>query len=340
MSGGAGADTGAAGPSGDDAPAIRVLNLVTTPRSFYRKQEAALDAAGIEYTTLEVPGEHRNLDDRVEERTPKHYAQFLPQVLSEAWRGDYDLVHANFGLTAPFALAQLRLPVVVSLWGGEFRENPFTPLIEAATARADEVIVPSRMMRRFVDRETHLIPYPIDTEQFQPMDRREARERLGWDPDETVVFFPAAPGREEKDFPLAERVVDGIDSDVRLHTAGSIPYDEMPLVMNASNAVLCTSKRETGPMIVKEAAACNVPVVSRPVGFVPEVLDGVTNSYVADDEDGLREGLRAVLDDDGRADGRGPIASYGTAEMGEALRQVYERVLPEEKRRPEPAIRF
>jgi hypothetical protein len=47
-----------------------------------------------------------------------------------------------------------------------------------------------------------------------------------------------------------------------------------------------------------------------------------------------------VLDDGGRADGRGPIASYGTAEMGEALRQVYERVLPAEKRRAEPATRF
>jgi glycosyltransferase involved in cell wall biosynthesis len=316
--------------TGDGPPGptdLSVLNLVTTPRSFYRKQENALEAVGVEYTTLEVPGEHRNLDDSVEERSPKHYLEYLPQVLGESWRGDYDLVHANFGLTAPFAVAQLRLPTVVSLWGGEFRGNPFTPLIRTATERADEVVVPSRMMREFLDRETHLIPYPVDTEQFRPVDRADARDELGWDDDGPVVFFPAAPGREEKNYPLAERVVDGLDRDVRLHTGGDIPYEEMPLVMNASDAVLCTSDRETGPMIVKEAAACNVPVVSRPVGFVPEVLDGVANSRVADDEAELREALRAVLDDGGRADGRGPIADYGASEMGEALLRVYGRVV-------------
>ncbi len=317
---------------------MRVLSLVTTPRSFYRKQEAALDAAGIEYTTLEVPGEHRNFDDRVEERTLADYLKFYPQVLRESFE-DYDLVHANYGLTAPFAVGQFRLPVVVSLWGGEFRENQFAPIIRAATNRADEVIIPSRMMSQFVDREAHYVPYPVDTEQFRPIPRDEAREHLGWDPDETVVLFPAAPGRPEKNFDLAKRVVDGLDRDVRLHTGGNIPYDDMPYVMNASDALLVTSNRETGPMVVKEAAACNVPVVCTRVGFAPEVLDGVAHSGVGDSAAELRDVLRAALDAGERADGRGPIAEYGVEEMGARLRTVYERCLSRPRSGPLGRVR-
>jgi len=50
------------------------------------------------------------------------YLRFVPMV----WRasfGAYDLVHANYGLTAPAAVLQPNLPVVLSCgeltsWGG------------------------------------------------------------------------------------------------------------------------------------------------------------------------------------------------------------------------------
>lgn len=303
---------------------MRILNLVTTRRSFYRAQEAALDAANIEYTTVTVPGTHRGHADGVEQRSVWDYLRFYPTVLRKSL-SEYDIVHANFGLTAPFAVAQPRLPVVVSLWGSEFHENKYEALIASATKRADEVIVPSQMMRRFVRRDNHCIPYPIDGDLFSPMSKAEARSKLDWDADETVVLFPSAPGRPEKNYRLAERVVEGVAQPVRLYPCIDEPYERMPLLMNASDAVLVTSTYETGPMVVKEAVACNVPVVSTPVGFVSDVLDGVANSSTGKSAEELRRALETVLDANARADGRHKVVAYDIADMGAQLRRVYER---------------
>ncbi|WP_265111986.1 glycosyltransferase family 4 protein [Halosolutus halophilus] len=312
----------------------RVLSLTTTDwRSFYRSQVAALERADVEVTTLPVPGEHRALENDVERRTSLDYARYLPRVLREAG-GDYDLVHANYGLTAPFAVAssmlsRTDLEVVCTLWGGEFRDNPYAPVIERFTARADSVVVPSNAMADRVDRPCHVVPFPVDTSQFRPIPRGEARERVGWETDERIVLFPYAPAREEKNYPLARRVVDGLEREVSLRTVANQPYEAVPHYLNAADAVLITSRFESGPMTIKEAAACNVPVVSRDVGFARSVLANVSNSFVADEEGALRDRLAAVLERDERADGRDRITGYTIDEMGARLRAVYDRTLAE-----------
>lgn len=311
---------------------VNVLSLTTTDwRSFYRSQMTALERADVEVTTLPVPNEHRAFEDDVKRRTPTDYARYLPRVLREA-SDDYDLVHANYGLTVPFAVAasslpRTELPVVCTLWGGEFRDNPFTPVIERFTARADRVVVPSNAMADRVDRSCDVVPFPVDTAQFRPIPRGEARERVGWTTDERIVLFPYAPSREEKNYPLAKRIVDGLEGDVSLRNVANQPYEDVPYYLNAADAVLITSRFESGPMTIKEAAACNTPVVSRDVGFAREVLEPISNAYVADEEDTLRDRLAAVLETGEPADGREQITAYSGDEMGTRLRTVYEQCL-------------
>jgi glycosyltransferase involved in cell wall biosynthesis len=313
---------------------VRVLGLTTTAwRSFYEQQEAAVRGAGVDYTTLEVPGDHRGFDDAVRRRSPLDYLRFYPRVLAHSV-GDYDLVHANYGLTVPIAIAQPRLPVVATLWGGEFVGNRFAPLIRAGVKRVAAVVVPSEpMLDRLppsVRDRTHLVPFPVDTDLFRPRSRAAAREAVGWDTDRRVVLFPYAEARYEKNYPLAERVVDGLDADVELRSVANEPYESMPDYLNASDALLITSRWESGPMTVKEALACDLPVVSRPVGFAPVVLDGVRNCRVGATERELRRGLADALAAGRAVGGRDRVVSYGREEMGERLRAVYDRCLDEQ----------
>lgn len=100
----------------------------------------------------------------------------------------------------------------------------------------------------------------------------------------------------------------------------------MPYYFNAADTLLLTSKYESGPMAVREAAACNVPVVSTSVGFVRDVLDGVSNSVVADDEASLADGLETVVSGDARSNGRDAVDGLGLDEMGDRLLDVYRRL--------------
>lgn len=306
---------------------MKVLSLTTSDwRSFYRVQERALQSVGVDVETLAVPGDHRSDDTGVTTRGIADYVRYLPEVLRAAG-SDFDLVHANYGLTAPYALAARDLPSVLTLWGGEFTDNPFAPLVRAATSRVDSVVVPSEPMAGRVDRDCHLIPFPVDTERFAPMPRAAARRELGWPLDERIVLFPYATAREEKNFPLARRVVDRSPVDATLRTVSNEPYHRVPLYLNASDLVLITSRHESGPMVAKEATACNVPVVSTDVGFVASVLEGVENAHVADGEDALVDAVTAVLRDGGRADGRDGLREYGEEAMGRRLLAAYERTL-------------
>lgn len=309
---------------------LRVLGLTTTAwRSFYRQQVEAVDRAGVEYTTLSVPGDHRAFEDAIRRRSMADYARFYPTVLRHSLR-EYDVLHANYGLLAPLAVAQPRLPVVLTLWGGEFIGNRYAPLIRFFAARADAVVVPSEpMIERLpeaVRDDAHLIPFPIDTDLFRPIPRAEARAQVGWETDRPVVLFPYAEARYEKNYPLAKRVVEGLSVDAELRSVANRPYEEMPYYVNASDALLITSRWESGPMVIKEALACNVPVVSRNVGFAPGLLDGVRHCHVGTTERELRSALESVLLASERSDGRPVVSGYGLEEMGSRLREVYEAV--------------
>ncbi|WIV67615.1 glycosyltransferase [Natrialbaceae archaeon AArc-T1-2] len=306
---------------------MHVLQLVTSPRPFFDQQVAVLEDRGIDCTVLGVPGEHGGDSSR----PPTAYATFYRRVLSAIRSGEYDLVHANYGLVAPFAIAQPVRPVVVTLWGTDLMSERswLRSLSRFGARRSDAAIVPSPAMSAELETEHELIPFGVDTDLFRPIPRGEARERVGWDTDRPIALFPYDRTRSVKDFPRARRLLEraDVDADVDLRTVSNVEYELIPYYMNASDVLLVTSERESGPMVVKEAAACNLPIVSTDVGFVRETLEGVTRCIVSDDDDELVAGLERLLADGGRSDGRNVIDGLGLESLGDRLLDVYRRVL-------------
>lgn len=301
---------------------IRTLQLVTTPRSFFDQQVRMLEERGVECTVVEVPRPESG-------RGPAAFARFYRRVLREAFFGDYDLVHANYGLVGPFALAQPVRPVILSIWGSEVMgySNRLDWVTRFAARHSDAVVAPSQAVSRELDCPHAVVPFGVDTDLFRPMDREEAREHLGWDPNDRIVLFPYDPDRAVKNYPLAKRVVERLSVEAELRTVSGLAYEEMPYVMNASDALLVTSERESGPMVVKEAAACDLPIVSTDVGFVRDVLKDVSNCYIGESADSLACCLDSALERGERADSRGIIDGLGLDEMADRLLTLYTTTL-------------
>ncbi|MFC6755521.1 glycosyltransferase [Halomicroarcula sp. GCM10025894] len=311
---------------------MRVLNLVTNEQSqFFRAQVAELERRGVEMTTLSVPGENhsQSVDAGTEgSRSVWDYARFYPSVLSQSL-GGYDLVHANYGLTAPMAIAQPRLPVVLSLWGSDLM-GQYGPVTKRIAPLCDAVVVMSEGMADVYGGDCRVIPHGVDLDMFEPMDRDAAREEVGWPTDERIILFPYPPKREVKNHPRARAIVDRVaarlDLPVSLRTATDIPHERMSYYLNAADALLLTSHREGSPNTVKEALACNLPVVATDVGDVARRLDGVEPSTVSDDNDELVAGLVEILRSGERSNGREHAAEIGVERMGARLLSVYESV--------------
>ena len=87
---------------------------------------------------------------------------------------------------------------------------------------------------------------------------------------------------------------------------------------------------EGSPQFVKEAMACNCPIVSVDVGDVKEVIDSVENCYLAPyDAKDIAEKLRIVLADGRRTNGRDKILKMGldSESVAKKIVEIYKSVL-------------
>jgi hypothetical protein len=141
------------------------------------------------------------------------------------------------------------------------------------------------------------------------MDRREARRQLGWDDSERIVLFAATkPYEPRKRLDLAQAAVRCAEEDlgpIRLVIAENLPLESIPIMMNAADCLLLTSMAEGGPLVVKEAVLCTLPVVATDVGDVRQVLAGISPSAVCKhDAREIGTALVNVLKVARRSDGR------------------------------------
>ncbi|HEU4599572.1 MAG TPA: glycosyltransferase, partial [Solirubrobacterales bacterium] len=172
-----------------------------------------------------------------------------------------------------------------------------------------------------------VLPCGPDLRRFKPRPRAEARRALGLDPAGSYLFFPANPGRPEKRHDRAAAVAAACGAE--LLTGGSIEPEEMPLWLNAANAVLVTSDYEGFGMAAVEALACEVPVLSTPVGIAPYALEGIAGCLCAPFEAGTwapvaRRHLEAA---DPRVAGAARAATLSASRMAERVIEAYRAVL-------------
>jgi teichuronic acid biosynthesis glycosyltransferase TuaC len=253
------------------------------------------------------------------------------------------LVVAQFGsytglLTALFSPS----PVVVTYRGSDLNPEPNTPrpvvwaqhaFSHVASLLADAIVCVSRELagRLRVRRQLEVIPSPTDIESFAPADRSECRAALGWNLEGTMAIFIPGANPNLKGIDMARQVARELrvrKSAVELLIVErQLSAHEVMLNLNAADALLFLSRYEGSPNLVREACACNTPVVSTAVGDVKEVLDGVHPSKIVErDAKALADALESVTHLGVRSNGRERVSSYATSIISRRTLDFYERV--------------
>ena len=258
----------------------------------------------------------------------------------------YELVHSLAGEALLTAVGYLRAPVVATFQGSDLLGSPRRGgkvplhwrargalLRQLARLTARTVTVSAQLERRLpapVQARNAVVPQGVDRRRFVPTDREQARRSIGWPLDERTVLFAAEPWRPEKNYWLAEETVGAAARELpslNLRVADDVPPEQMPTLLNAADCLLLTSSIEGSPNVVKEALACNLPVVSTDVGDVSNLLSGVQPSAVcAPDASELARALLRCVDPPQRSNGREMSTALDEDKVAARLLELYRSV--------------
>jgi glycosyltransferase involved in cell wall biosynthesis len=323
--------------------------MFPTPRwpfygSFVGDEVGALRRAGVDIDVYFVNGRAHKLA----------YAGMPVGFFSRVRRTRYDVVHVHHSFCALVATLQPVIPVVWTFHEGEIaggaedalKEQPvkhvaYSKRMKRYVARkVDAIVVVSEHLRAPLGRpDAMYLPAGIDIDLFAPMDTAVAKQRLGLASDKRYILFPAVPARVEKRYELARRAVETLrarwpdDADVELIALNNVPHEDVPLYMNASEAALLTSSFEASPVVIREALACNVPVLSTDVGDARVMLERIPGCAIVPPEpERIAEALRTVLASPRRVASRDAMHKYSLANTANALVGLYEKVIEGHRR--------
>jgi len=258
----------------------------------------------------------------------------------------YEIVHAYYGFhSGLFAAIIKRKPLVVTFVGSDALKEPlrnrvYRVLQRFVVSRSNCIIAVSNNIRNILisdlgadSERISVIKFGIDLGLFRPIPQVEARKKLGFPYDKKLVLFPSSPKRTIKRFDIFKKAVERLQEEnhnilpVILSNNGR-PYHEVPLVMNACDVLVLTSDSEGSPTVIKEAMACNLPIVSVDVGDVAEVIKDVPNCYICkQDPIDIAERIKLVLDYGIRTTGRDNIRHLSSKKTTKAIIELYKEVI-------------
>ena len=257
-----------------------------------------------------------------------------------------DIIHAHYGLSAIVAEMQSEVPVVTTFHNGETHRWYVNLLASLFSLRAKHVIYVAQHIRDlsyFNAKHYSIIPCGVSLEDCFLMDKEEARKQLKWDAKKKYILFGGAFGDVRKNYPLLKEAVEKLEGDIECIEMRGLTREECVLRMNACDVFALPTKNEGSPQALKEAMACNCPIVATDVADIKHLLGGLQGHYLLPNKQGnaawwkgdehsaeeLAELLKKALAFEGRTEGRTRIVELGyTNEMvAKKIVKIYEDII-------------
>jgi glycosyltransferase involved in cell wall biosynthesis len=246
----------------------------------------------------------------------------------------YDIVHTFFGHSAFLARCQFRYPIVATYLGSDLLGRGKVNWRDGFIGRTsllwiNQAIVMSEEMKSVTKRaDTQVIPFGVNTDIFKPRPQLEARQESNLPIDGKLILFPWDPDRPEKMFSLVQEAVDILhqtDSTIQIIPIHGKRRERIAQYMNACDVLILTSLYEGSPVAVREAMACNLPIVSVNVGDVADIIAGTAGCYLAQhNAEDLAAKLQKVLDSACRTNGVDKIRDFDAIWSAKKVIRIYQ----------------
>lgn len=300
---------------------------------FVERQITSLKQLGVRISTFDIGTSHSLV----------HIVGKWLELRNKVRQAGPDLVHGNYGTIVGILSVFTGRPSIISFCGSDLQSGASVPrlrklvgflLSNIAALYADGLICKSEQLRQALwwrKSRAVVIPSGVDLNLFVPGLQQDARKELGWNLENPIAIVNAGADPGVKGIDLAREVMQfvcGRLPEAELQIISNVEPARMPLYYQAADVLLCTSLAEGSPNVVKEALACNLPVVSTAVGDVPDRLTGVSPScIVSRDPREFGEAIVNILRTRQRSNGRDRIMHLSLDQVARQILSVYQSVV-------------
>jgi teichuronic acid biosynthesis glycosyltransferase TuaC len=262
------------------------------------------------------------------------YLLNIPHLSRKIKEEKPDLIHSHYSLSGfSTALTFCKEPIVVSLMGSDVFKSSLAQKILIklfCSIFFNSIIVKSNGMRDELGLEgVFVLPNGVNLSRYWEIKKEDSIKKLGWDKSQIHILFASNPDRLEKNFKLAKEALGMIESmNFNIHFLMNIKQKEMPYYYSAADCLLLTSKHEGSPNVIKEAMACNCPIVATDVGDIKEIVGNTEGCFVTGfDANEIAIRINQVIESGKRTNGRTKIAYLDSKIIASRLKAIYESVI-------------
>lgn len=240
-----------------------------------------------------------------------------------------EIIHAHYGLSGLLANLQGKVPVVATYHGSDIN-NPRVRIFSKLSIKLSKynIFVAQKLIELAKAKQNYmLLPCGVDLDLFRPKDKEECRKTLGLDSDKKYILFSGSFTNAVKNYPLAKSAVEML-CNVELLELKGYTREQVACLMNAVDGVLMCSLSEGSPQFIKEAMACNCPVISTNVGDVPQHIAGLSGCFLVDaTAESISQGIKQVYAYNMKTKGRERMLEYDNKIIARKIIAIYNTVL-------------
>ncbi len=241
-----------------------------------------------------------------------------------------DIVHAQYGLSGLLAVMQRKVPVVITFQGSDvnIEKNRWLSFL-ASKMSTWNIFVSGRLKDKLKTKQNYsVIPRGVDMSTFYPRKRLQARRNHTLTSHKTLVLFSSRFDNKIKNYSLAAKAIELLRERVTVLELKDYSRCEVSRLLNAVDVLVMTSIWEGSPNIIKEAMACNCPIVSTDVGDVKSVIGDTEGCYITTyDPEDVAQKIIMAIDFGKRTNGRENIAHLEIGEVAKKIADTYQRIL-------------
>jgi N-acetyl sugar amidotransferase len=241
----------------------------------------------------------------------------------------YAVIHAHNGLSGLIAVLQPFYKTIITFHGSDINQKKTRLISNFVCLMANYSIFVSSYLYEKLYFRPHknysVIPCGINLDTFYPVDKIEARRRLNLNENQAYVLFSSYFSNTVKNYPLAKLAM-SLVPEAQLLELKNKSREDVNLLLNAVDVLLLTSLSEGSPQVIKEAMACNCPIVTTNVGDVMSIINKTDYCYVcAANPEEIAEELRYLLNSSVRTKGCESISAYDNKIIAKKILNIYRR---------------